>query len=52
MTLPASELVYAQGGVRELSLNRAIGHDERFGIWGGMSERERRRYKKMRKEQI
>ena len=28
----------------------AIDHDERFGIWGGMSERERRRYKKERRE--
>ena len=26
------------------------GYDERFGIWGGMSERERRRYKKEHKE--
>ena len=27
----------------------ALGH-ERFGIWGGLSERERRRYKKEHKE--
>ena len=27
-----------------------IEHDERFGIWGGLSERERRRYKKEHKE--
>ncbi|MRZ82347.1 WhiB family transcriptional regulator, partial [Paeniclostridium sordellii] len=25
-------------------------HDERFGIWGGMSERERRRYKREHRE--
>ena len=31
-------------------LKWAIDHDERFGIWGGMSERERRRYKKEHKE--
>ena len=31
-------------------LKWAIDHDERFGIWGGMSERERRRYKKERRE--
>ena len=31
-------------------LKWAIEHDERFGIWGGMSERERRRYKKEHKE--
>ncbi|RYI99332.1 MAG: WhiB family transcriptional regulator, partial [Actinomycetales bacterium] len=24
----------------------ALGHDERFGIWGGLSERERRKLKK------
>ena len=44
--------VCAQCEVREQCLNWAIEHDERFGIWGGMSERERRKYKKMRKEQI
>jgi len=27
-------------------LEYALGHDERFGIWGGMSERERRRLKR------
>lgn len=27
-------------------LEYAIAHDERFGIWGGLSERERRRLKK------
>jgi WhiB family redox-sensing transcriptional regulator len=26
----------------------ALAHDERFGIWGGMSERERRKIKKDR----
>ena len=36
--------------VREQCLEWAIDHDERFGIWGGMSERERRRYKKEHKE--
>ena len=34
----------------EQCLKWAIDHDERFGIWGGMSERERRRYKKEHKE--
>ena len=43
--------VCAQCEVREQCLNWAVDHDERFGIWGGMSERERRRYKKIRKEQ-
>jgi WhiB family transcriptional regulator, redox-sensing transcriptional regulator len=27
-------------------LEYALAHDERFGIWGGLSERERRRLKK------
>ena len=27
-------------------LEYALGHDERFGIWGGMSERERRRLRR------
>ena len=42
--------VCAQCEVREQCLKWAIDHDERFGIWGGMSERERRRYKKEHKE--
>jgi WhiB family redox-sensing transcriptional regulator len=32
--------------VRAECLEYALGHDERFGIWGGMSERERRRLKR------
>ena len=28
-------------------LEYALGHDERFGIWGGFSERERRRLKRV-----
>ncbi|HUW16108.1 MAG TPA: WhiB family transcriptional regulator [Actinomycetes bacterium] len=32
--------------VRVDCLDYALGHDERFGIWGGLSERERRRLKK------
>ena len=27
-------------------LDYALAHDERFGIWGGLSERERRKLKK------
>lgn len=38
--------VCARCEVRQECLQWAIEHDERFGIWGGMSERERRRYKK------
>jgi len=32
--------------VRGECLDYALAHDERFGIWGGLSERERRRLKK------
>jgi WhiB family transcriptional regulator, redox-sensing transcriptional regulator len=32
--------------VREACLEYALAHDERFGIWGGLSERERRRLKR------
>jgi WhiB family transcriptional regulator, redox-sensing transcriptional regulator len=31
--------------VRAECLDYALEHDERFGIWGGLSERERRRLK-------
>ncbi len=33
--------------VREDCLEYALANDERFGIWGGMSERERRRLRRM-----
>jgi WhiB family transcriptional regulator, redox-sensing transcriptional regulator len=32
--------------VRSECLEYALGNDERFGIWGGLSERERRRLKR------
>lgn len=32
--------------VRSECLEYALEHDERFGIWGGLSERERRRIKR------
>ena len=32
--------------VREECLEYALANDERFGIWGGLSERERRKLKK------
>lgn len=41
--------ICAQCAVRQKCLEWAVDHDERFGIWGGMSERERRRYKKERR---
>jgi WhiB family transcriptional regulator, redox-sensing transcriptional regulator len=33
--------------VKSECLEYALAHDERFGIWGGLSERERRRLKRM-----
>ncbi len=35
--------------VREACLDYALEHDEKFGIWGGLSERERRKLKKPKK---
>lgn len=32
--------------VRSECLDYALSHDERFGIWGGLSERERRKLKR------
>ncbi|OQO92388.1 WhiB family transcriptional regulator [Saccharomonospora piscinae] len=32
--------------VKDDCLEYALAHDERFGIWGGLSERERRKLKK------
>ena len=32
--------------VRAECLEYALAHDERFGIWGGLSERERRRLRR------
>ena len=33
--------------VRSECLEYALAHDERFGIWGGLSERERRKLKRL-----
>jgi WhiB family transcriptional regulator, redox-sensing transcriptional regulator len=38
--------------VRSECLEYALGHDERFGIWGGLSERERRRLKRRSSEAV
>lgn len=35
--------------VREPCLEAALARDERFGIWGGLSERERRRLRRLRR---
>lgn len=38
--------VCASCEVRAECLDYALAHDERFGIWGGLSERERRKLKR------
>ncbi len=38
--------------VRAECLEFALANDERFGIWGGLSERERRRLRLMRRDAI
>jgi WhiB family redox-sensing transcriptional regulator len=38
--------------VRTECLESALRNDERFGIWGGLSERERRRLRLMRRDAI
>ena len=37
--------------VKEECLNFAISSGEKFGVWGGLSERERRKVRKSRKQQ-
>lgn len=39
--------ICAECEVREPCLAYALDNDERFGIWGGLSERERRRLKRL-----
>jgi WhiB family redox-sensing transcriptional regulator len=41
-----AKMICSRCEVHEQCLKWAIERDERFGIWGGMSERERRKYKK------
>lgn len=41
-----AKAVCAACPVRAECLEYALAHDERFGIWGGTSERERRRLKR------
>ncbi|TFV67080.1 UNVERIFIED_ORG: WhiB family transcriptional regulator [Bacillus sp. AZ43] len=38
--------------VRTECLEAALANDERFGIWGGLSERERRRLRLLRRDAI
>lgn len=39
--------ICAMCDVRQQCLEFALSNDERFGIWGGMSERERRKLKRL-----
>lgn len=39
--------ICAQCSVQKVCLEYALENDERFGIWGGLSERERRRLKRL-----
>lgn len=41
-----AKAVCASCNVRNECLEYALDHDERYGIWGGVSERDRRRLKK------
>lgn len=43
-----AKAVCARCEVREECLDYAMRHTERFGIWGGLSERERRRIRSQR----
>lgn len=47
----AGKSVCQRCGVQAECLEYALEHDERFGIWGGMSERERRPLLKARRDQ-
>jgi WhiB family redox-sensing transcriptional regulator len=44
--------VCAGCSVRTECLEAALANDERFGIWGGLSERERRRLRVMRRDAV
>ena len=39
--------ICAECPVRSECLEHALEHDEKFGIWGGLSERERRKLKRL-----
>ncbi|MGI8518874.1 MAG: WhiB family transcriptional regulator [Acidimicrobiia bacterium] len=43
-----AKAICAECEVKDECLNFAIQHGEKFGIWGGMSERERRRVRRAR----
>jgi len=43
-----AKAICARCPVRQECLDYALDHTERFGIWGGLSERERRRIRRQR----
>lgn len=45
-TTKPAKTICSSCAVQAECLEYALTHDERFGIWGGLSERERRRVKK------
>ncbi len=42
----SARMICVECSVRVECLEYALVHDERFGIWGGLSERERRRLRR------
>lgn len=42
----SAKRICARCEVRAECLDYALAHDERFGVWGGLSERERRKLKR------
>lgn len=45
----AAKSVCQQCGVREVCLEHALAHREKVGVWGGATERERRRIIRQRR---
>ncbi len=48
----AAKRVCMRCEVRSACLDYALAHDERFGVWGGLSERERRRLRQHQEEEV
>jgi WhiB family redox-sensing transcriptional regulator len=48
-SVTAAKLVCRDCPVRSGCLEYALTHDERFGIWGGLSEKERKKLRKARR---
>ena len=46
--MKAALKICAQCPVKKVCGEYALDHDEEYGVWGGMSERERRRIKRSR----